>query len=316
MANQHLFVVFNPKSGNATAEFQAAVAKHFPEPDWQPEIYEITGEEDVSAVCRDACERGAAIVIAAGGDGTVVSVANGLVNSPIPLGIVPLGTGNDMARILNIPLNLDGALALIAGDHSVIAVDGLKVDAQVFLSNVSVGISPHVMKDTKSEHKQRFGLLAYVWTMITRSSLFQLHHYTLTIDDNQQTVYASEVLISNTPLRDYLPTAVGASDTLHDGQLEVYLVTARTIGDYLRLVWGLLWDLLRRPTESPTTLFQLNVKERIRIEGRGGIHLVQADGEVIGHTPVEVELIRNAFQVIMPKLTPDKDAHATPKPLP
>jgi len=59
-------------------------------------------------------------VIVAGGDGTLAGVANGLVHNPVPLGIIPLGTGNDLARALLIPLKIDEAVELLAGDHAVI----------------------------------------------------------------------------------------------------------------------------------------------------------------------------------------------------
>src|SRR5689334_7767604 len=192
---QKVFVVLNPKSGNAQQpdEIRAALATHFPSPQWTSEIYETTGKEDIPAICRAACEKGASLVIAAGGDGTVVGVANGLINSPIPLGILPLGTGNDLARVLSVPLKLDDALDLLVGEYTVIDVDALKVGERYFFSNVSVGISPVVMKDTKSTQKKRFGLLAYLWTMLRRSSIFQLRRYTLTIDGHPRQVRASEV---------------------------------------------------------------------------------------------------------------------------
>src|SRR5512136_2869103 len=102
--SQKVFVVFNPKAGkeDQADEVRAALASHFTPPHWTPEIYETTGKEDenIAAICRAACARGAALVISAGGDGTLAGVGNGLVNSPVPLGILPLGAGNDLARIL------------------------------------------------------------------------------------------------------------------------------------------------------------------------------------------------------------------------
>ena len=145
-SNQKVFVVFNPKAGKEgqADEVRAAVASHFTAPQWTSEIYETTGkeDEDVAAICRAACAHGATLVVSAGGDGTLVGVGNGLVNSPVPLGILPLGTGNDLARILSIPLKLDEAMDLLVNDHDVMEVDALKVGERHFFSNVSVGISP------------------------------------------------------------------------------------------------------------------------------------------------------------------------------
>lgn len=302
-SNQKVLVVFNPKAGkeDQADEIRAALARHFTLPLWTTEIYETTGEkgEDVAAICRAACERGASLVVAAGGDGTLIGVANGLVNSPVPLGILPLGTGNDLARALLIPLNLDEAMQLLVSDHAVMEIDALQVGERYFLSNVSVGISPQMMHDTQSVHKKIFGRLAYILAMIKRSSIFHLQRYTLTLDGRARSVRAAEVMISNTTLLAKPPFLFGAPDTLADGQLEVYIVRAQTLGDYVRLIW----DLFRRPGRSAAKLSHLAATHSVRIEANRS-HLVQADGEVIGHTPVEVQLVRKAIHVIMPKPVP------------
>jgi diacylglycerol kinase (ATP) len=307
-SGQKIFVVFNPVAGNAADAdlVREALAKYFPQPRWAAEIYETTGKEDVAAICCDACKRGASMVVSAGGDGTLVGVANGLVNGDVPLGILPLGTGNDLARILNIPLKLEDALSVLAGENTTIKVDALKVGDRFFLSNVSVGITPHMMGETKPEQKKRFGRLAYIWTAITHSSLFQLHRYSLTIDGQRQSVNASEVIVSNTTMLESLPQLFGPPENLNDGKLEVYLITARTLRDYLRM----LVDLLL-PGKQAAELFHIGVKENILIESRGRSRLVQADGEVIGHTPVKVELAPKAVQVIMPKPQPEQAADET-----
>ena len=298
-SSQKVFVVFNPSAGKEAqaAEVRAALTRHFMAPRWTLEIYETTGQadEDVAALCRAACEKGADLVIAAGGDGTLIGVANGLVHSPVPLGILPLGTGNGLARALLIPLNLDEAIELLVNDHTVMAIDALQVGERYFFSNVSVGISPKMMKDTKSADKKLFGPLAYALAMIKRSGVFQLQRYTLTLDGRPRSIRAAEVLISSPTLLEKPPFLLGPPDTLDDGQLEVYVVTAHTVGDYARLVW----DLFRRPGKSAAKLSHLAATHSVRIEADRS-HLVQADGEVIGHTPVEVHLVPKAIRVIRP----------------
>ncbi len=278
---------------------------HFTAPQWTLEIYETTGQadEDVAAICRAACEKGADLVIAAGGDGTLIGVANGLVHSPVPLGILPLGTGNGLARALLIPLNLDEAIELLVNDHTVMEIDALQVGERYFFSNVSVGISPQMMKDTNSADKKLFGLLAYALAMIKRSGVFQLQRYTLTLDGLPRSIRAAEVLISSPTLLEKPPFLFGPPETLDDGQLEVYVVTAHTLADYARLVW----DLFRRPGRSAAKLTHLAATHSVRITADRS-HLVQADGEVIGHTPVEVQLVLKAIHVIMPNPVPSSAA--------
>ena len=157
-------------------------------------------------------------MIAAGGDGTLIGVANGLVHSPVPLGILPLGTGNGLARALLIPLKLDEAMELLVNDHTVMEIDALQVGERHFFSNVSVGISPEMMKDTNSADKKLFGRLAYVLAMIKRSGVFQLQRYTLTLDGLPRSIRAAEVLISNPTLLEKPPFLFGPPETLDDGQ--------------------------------------------------------------------------------------------------
>ena len=301
-SSQKVFVVFNPTAGKEgqADEVREALARHFIPPRWMHEIHETTGEEDVAAICRAACERGASLVIVAGGDGTLVGVANGLVHSPVPLGIIPLGTGNDLARALLIPLKIDEAVELLAGDHAVIQVDAFQVGGRYFFSNVGVGMSPAMMNDTSSADKKHFGRLAYVITMVKRSSIFRLHRYTVTLDGRSRSIRAAEVMISNTTLLKKPPFVFGAPETLGDGQFEVYVLTARWPWDYLRLVW----DMFVRPGKPAAKLSHWVVKQSARIDAPGRFPMVQADGEVIGHTPTEIKLIPKALHVIIPKPAP------------
>jgi diacylglycerol kinase family enzyme len=237
-------------------------------------------------------------VIAAGGDGTVLGAANGLVKSQVPLGILPLGTANFLARILLIPLKLDEALALIVGVHAIADVDALAVGERCFFSNVSVGMSPDAVDDTKAADKKTFGRLAYVVAMLKQARIFRLRRYMVKLDGTSRFVRAAEVLISNTTLLEKPPSLFGPPKTLGDGQLEVYVVTARTIGDYLRLGW----DVFFRSGKQAAKMSHWEARRGASIDALRRPSLVQADGEMIGHTPVEIHLVPKALHVIMPPL--------------
>ena len=144
-----------------------------------------------------------------------------------------------------------------------------------------------------------------------RSSIFQLRRYNLTIDGKPYRSRAAEVMISNTTLLETLPHLFGPCETLTDGQLEVYVVSAQNWLDYLKLIW----DLLRHPGQSTAKFRHLAGQKHIRIELDRAPQLVQADGEVIGNTPVEVQIVAKAIHVIMPKPTPasadEKEGHLT-----
>ena len=301
-ASQKVFIVFNPKAGkeDEVAQVRAALAQYFVPPQWTLEIYETTGQEDVAALCRAACGQGATLVVSAGGDGTLVGVATGLVHSPVPLGILPLGTGNALARALLIPMKLDEAVKLLVSDHDIMEVDALQVGERCFFSNVSVGISAKMIDDTTTASKKRFGRLAYALAMFKQSSIFRRQWYTLTLDGQPRSIRATEMMISSAALQDGSALSIGPPDTLGDGQVEVYVVTARNLGGYLALVWGLIF----RPGRPAKKLEHLTARLSVRIEATQRSALVQADGEMIGNTPVEITLIAKAVRVIMPKPAP------------
>jgi len=293
-----IWVVLNPVAGNASAaDIRAALERHFSGNEWSYEIYETTGEEDVAELTRKACQDGANLVIAAGGDGTVAGAVNGLVHSGIPLGIVPVGTGNGLARALKIPLEMESALALIAGEHELFTIDAMQVDEQFFTLNVSVGISARAMRKTPAETKRRFGMAAYVWSILGETFGFSPRRFTLTLDTHQVEVTASEILVSNGVLLVEPPKPLGPPESFNDGYLDVYVITASALGDYLRM----LWELVSKPNNRKQDLRNLTVKEKIVIDHPGRPQPVQADGELIGKTPVEILLVKDAVAVITPK---------------
>ena len=103
------------------------------------------------------------ILIVAGGDGTVSMVGTHLVGKNASLGIVPLGTGNLLAKALHIPQDIEQALELIVSKNpNKVCIDTFKLDERNFLLNISVGLSPKLMDSVHSHQKQRMGVFAYL----------------------------------------------------------------------------------------------------------------------------------------------------------
>jgi diacylglycerol kinase family enzyme len=294
-----VFVVFNPKAGKGhhADELRAILERYFAPPGWEPELYETTGREDLAQLCRAACARGASLVIAAGGDGTLDDVANGLAGGSVPLGILPLGSANFLARTLNIPMKMEEAAELLAGDHAVAQVDALEVKGRLFFTNVGVGISPGIIRETKSADKKLYGRLAYVMALTRAAKLFLPHRYRLNLDGRLRFLRAVEVVVSNTTLLERPNFLYGPPETLADGRLEVYVLSARAIGDYVRLAW----DLICRSGKPAVKLKHWTVRRSVGIDAVNRSPIVQADGELIGRTPVEIRLVPKALRVIVPK---------------
>ena len=139
------FIVINPAAAkNAREPILEAMSRHFSSPYIDYEIYETAKGDKPGDIVRKRL-RDFDLVVAAGHDGTVSAAIDGLVGSSVPLGIIPAGTGNLIARELGVPLEIEDAVALIAGAHIFRKIDAMTTGKRVYVLNASLGISPFDM---------------------------------------------------------------------------------------------------------------------------------------------------------------------------
>lgn len=112
----------------------------------------VTGAS-LAASARHAVESGCTVLVAAGGDGTVSTVANVAAEQGVALGVLPLGTLNHFARDAGIPGDLDGAVTALACGHTV-TVDVGEVNGRIFLNNSSVGVYPRLLWEREQQERQ------------------------------------------------------------------------------------------------------------------------------------------------------------------
>jgi len=294
---QRVFVVLNPVAGSCTAEdVRACLERHFSDR-IELQIYETTGsdDEDVVSVVREAVAKGCNLVAAAGGDGTVSDVAEGLVGSNVPMGIVPVGTANVFARELGLPLTLDEACALLAGQHAISSVDAMKARDKYFVLQIGIGLDSLMIRDTEREAKRRFGRAAYIWTALTRLIGFQPVRFTIVVDGKRLRPRASQVLIANGGVLGIAPFRWGPNICPDDGRINVCIVSARTAFDYLGLIWHTLLGQQRRDRN----VRYLAATESILVSADQPLP-VQADGEILGETPIQIQVVPDAVSVIVP----------------
>lgn len=290
------FVVLNPVAGTSDPDqIRGALERSLGERGHRYELYETTGQENLVDVVRQALNRGLDLVVAVGGDGTVSSVADALVAGEVPLGIVPAGTGNGLARDLGIPLDAEGALELLANEHRIQCIDALQVGERVYVLNVGVGISAEIMRETESDSKRRFGRMAYLWNVVREMIGLGQHWFTLMLDGRSERVKASEILVLNSGSLGSPLVHWGTDIRPDDGQVRVYAVRPRTARDHLVILGRLL---LRREQGGPAVQC-FDVERSLRIDVYPPL-AVQGDGEVIGETPVEVKVVPGALNVIAP----------------
>jgi YegS/Rv2252/BmrU family lipid kinase len=239
---------------------------------------------------------GATAIIAAGGDGTVASVATAIGDSGIPLGIIPVGSTNVIAREQRIPLNTAKAARLIFGRHALKPIDVGICGQRRFLHMAGAGIDSRLFLATDRAKKRRFCWLAYLGPA-HRNLTAPPSHFTITADGSTIETSSPLVLIANGPsilnrqfpaYRDIRPD---------DGWLDVVVLTATAPLPIVATVGRLL---TRQITRS---------RHVVRIRART-VELIadpplplQLDGDVIGETPARFTVHPGAIRLIVPPKT-------------
>lgn len=248
-------------------------------------------------------------VVAIGGDGTVQETVNGLLDSPIPLGIIPVGTGNDFARNLGIPRDPHQAAAVIGAGH-VRRVDLGEVNGRRYVQVAGVGFDAQVAAMV-SENRSRMpggGALPYLWGALQQLLTFQNRELTITLqrtgaDDEVHRVPALMVAVGNS--RFYAGgLRICPEARVDDGELDVCI-----IGDLNR--WQRVEVLARVFSGSHVRHSKVRYTRAraVRIDGPPDL-LVQADGQIIGHLPATLRALPQAITVFAPRPGLDGSAAA------
>lgn len=294
-------LIFNPVAGQRQARGKLRqVVGYLAEQGWMVEWKETTPEISATDLTCAAIAHGAEVLIAAGGDGTINGVVNGMVgHSSVRLGILPTGTANVWALesgITNIPLlgmNLDAAGAVLV-EGVTLTIDVGKANEHHFLLMGGVGFDALVTGLTDKHLKKQVGPLAYAWTAIKEAPKYRGARMQITIDGKLIERNAWLVTVSNSKLYALLPLAVEAS--LTDGLLDVGIFAGRTWSHILRHTARII---VGRHIFDPQVEF-LRGKE-IEIRSEPSLP-VQVDGEAIGlQTPMTFSVVPKALRIIVPR---------------
>ncbi|BDA85617.1 lipid kinase [Aureimonas sp. SA4125] len=232
------------------------------------------------------------LVILGGGDGTLNAAASALVEAQLPLGILPLGTANDLARTLGIPPVADeGAKIIIAGHRR--TLDLGDVNGRLFFNVASIGFSAKLAKHLTSEAKKRWGKLGYA--IAAFNLLRQSRPFSVDIDHDGIVERVRTVQIAVGNGRFYGGgMAVSADAEPDDGMLDIYSLEVEHWWELLALV-----PALRQGTQGRwkkvRTFRSTNLSLTTRRE-----HDVNTDGDLSTVTPAHFRIHKEALQVFAP----------------
>ncbi len=249
-----LAVVLNPTKIDEVGAFRRMVGEAAVKHGWQPpSFYETTADDPGSAMSEAALAAGTDMVIAAGGDGTVRVVCAELARTGVPVGIVPLGTGNLLARNLHLPLRPAEALdvALSGQDRAIDAVEvrGDELPETCFTVMAGLGFDAAVMAGASEALKAQLGWRAYVVSAM-RNFRYPASRVEVSVDDGPFVRHrARTVVVGNVGLLQagipLLPDA-----RFDDGRLDVVVVAPQR-------AWGWVSVVLRVLSRGRTTDAQL-----------------------------------------------------------
>ena len=240
-SNHTLAVVLNPIKVESVEAFRALVDARAAELGWNPPLwFQTTIEDPGRSMAAAAAEAGAELVVVCGGDGTVRTVCAELAGTGIPVGVVPAGTGNLLARNLDLPLYLNSAIevALNGQDRAIdlvrISGDGIGEDEH-FLVMAGMGFDAAIMEGANEQIKARVGWLAYVVSGL-RNLMFPAASVEISMDDGEFTKHrARTIVVGNVGfLQAGLPLLPDA--TLDDGRLDVVLINPARFLHWLLVV--------------------------------------------------------------------------------
>ncbi|ASA24738.1 diacylglycerol/lipid kinase family protein [Paenibacillus donghaensis] len=289
-------IIINPSSGKEDApQHVRNVEEILRQQGYEVKVNETAKELDATRFCTSACEECYDLVVCIGGDGTLHETINGFadqIHRP-KLGIIPLGTVNDYARALQIPLVPDQAIQTLASSR-LVTVDMGRLNDQLFVNVVAAGSLAEALSSVSSEDKSRLGALAYLKEGLKELTGTATHP--LVIDHD------GEVWEGESPLFvAALTNSVGGFEKLapeaavDDGLLHCFIIKDLTILNTLTVSLSLLLGNLKNHKDViyfTATEVSVSSTEPVR---------TNVDGEEGPPLPIQLGIIPRHIQVIVPE---------------
>ena len=289
-------LIYNPTSG------REAIRKHLPDvlakleaAGYEASCHATTGAGDATEAARIAIERKYDVVIAAGGDGTIYEVVNGLAEAEHrpKLGIIPVGTTNDFARAIHVPRSVDAAVDIIAKGHT-LPIDIGKMNDKYFINIAGGGRLTELTYEVPSKLKTMLGQLAYYLKGIEMLPSIKATDVRIEYDGK---LFEGEImlfLVANTnSVGGFERLAPDAS--LNDGMFSLLILKKTNLADFIRIA---TLALRGEHINDPRVIYAK--ANRIKVTPVEKMQL-NLDGEYGGMAPAEFVNMYRHFNVFVPE---------------
>jgi YegS/Rv2252/BmrU family lipid kinase len=288
-----VLVIYNPAAGQRRAGRLWRVLDILQQSGVRVQLAETQHAGHATQLARQAALENRTLVVAAGGDGTIAEVANGLAGGDTHLGVIPLGTANVLARELNLPLSPHAVAAALAFGRTRALWPGIASGVgldRVFVQMLGVGLDAQVVHRLPLPLKRMLGRSAYVVQTLRELTRYDYQPIRVCVDGiateagsvivSKGTLYAGQYLLAPGAR----PGAPGFSVALFDGR-----------GPWSALMYGAALPLNLLPNAPGLRLLRAS---QVEICGHGDVK-AQADGDPAGATPIQVRNATGPIQVVV-----------------
>ncbi|GEK88444.1 lipid kinase, YegS/Rv2252/BmrU family [Alkalibacterium putridalgicola] len=293
-------VIVNPSSGRAEGEeygpkAQTELEKMYDE----VELRWTEKEGDATDFAREAAREHVDAIYALGGDGTVNECVNGIApeDHRPPFGFIPLGTVNDLGRVLGIPMNPDKAVKQLTNRRKK-AIDIGKINQKYFVDIVAIGSIPEAVHSVPVEEKTKLGPFAYIMEGLKALSEKEVYPFAFDIEGKVSEVNSFLVVIALTNSVAGIPTMIPEASE-DDGYLHLLAVKADNFAQQVNLVPKIFAGKIpeddeifyRKFTEAEISLTDEKKYESV---------ITNVDGDEGDHLPIKLKVFKQHMQVFVP----------------
>ncbi|MFB6455727.1 diacylglycerol/lipid kinase family protein [Chitinophaga sp. Hz27] len=286
-----LFIINRKAGTDREKRLEGAITRHFPKDRYDVQVTHLAYLGHGKDLALEAVNNGVHTVVAVGGDGSINEIAQGLVGSNTALAIIPLGSGNGLARALKIPLDVNKAMQVILADTRK-PMDVGYANEHLFLSNAGVGFDALVADEFR--HTSKRGLYGYAKLVIQKFSSYKPEAYDISIDGQKMEEKAFLLTVANGNQFGY-EFKLAPKASVFDGLLDLCVMPPV---NFLQLIPVSLYSLLGNIDK--TRYLKHYTGKTINVSGRS-LQYLQVDGDAVPLTgdTLELKVRPGAIQMIV-----------------
>lgn len=283
------YYIINPASGGGKInKVQDKLRTRLKELGIAGEFVKSTGPGDIPKLTKMAIDKGFNTIVAVGGDGTIHEVINSIPNENVALGIIPMGSTNELAKLLGINDWTDACTILAA--RKVEVVDLGKIGDKLFVTSASIGFDNSIYDIKKNQPANFISKASYYTKLASAAKLFKPISLELEFEKFSVEVESLNFSISNGQFLNYIPQNFQPQDNI----LDAVVVNKLSYGDIIKYATGKL------NYKTHKEKFSIFHTQKVRVKTIKPVP-VSADGQIVAETPVTIEVSDRKLKVIVSK---------------